>query len=146
MVNKRVSMEDLVSVQVYLTPTQKEYLKSLKPSYSKSIRDMIDGHKSRPNQSLEHDYEELRINEVDHAILLNKIKNREEQNRQDTVRRNERENIEKRGVEILVRLYKEHRGDFGKFPSPLQTWAEALQISQSDLEGVILDAVNLGVE
>ncbi len=91
MANKRVSSENLVSQQIHITPTQKHYLESLDSPISRTIRDLIDGHKSRFNMDLKRLYQRKKELEVELALVSNEIKIREEEIREETEKKNEYE-------------------------------------------------------
>lgn len=143
MVNKRISSEGLVKLQAWVTLTQKKYIESLDEGISDTVRGLIDGHKSHYGMDLRRLYQRKKELEGELAIVSNEIKIRGEEIRQESEKRCEFEALKKRALEILVKKYKEAHGDFGKFNQILQHWAEALTVSQNELQKWTIDAAKI---
>lgn len=146
MANKRVSSENLIKLQVWVTPTQKKYLESLDLGVSRTVRQLIDSHKSLSDMNLKRLYQQKKEFETGLASIVNNIKIYEEEIREESERKNDFEIIKKRALEVLVKLFTEHRGDFTKFKAPLNLWAEALQISPADLQVLVIGAARIKEE
>lgn len=144
MANKRVaSKEDpLVQTIVYLPRSQKNYLDKLEGSTSRVVRELISFHMQRPlaKMQLIQENKELKI-----KLALNEasIKQHEEIEKLEASRKTNFEGRKADGLRVLVRLFRENRGDFSKFKAPLNHWADALQVPPAELQELVIEAAKV---
>jgi len=140
--NKRISSEDLVKLQAWVSPTQKKYVESLDQGVSFTVRQLIDGHKSRFNIDLKRLYQRKKELDTELALVINEIKIREDEIREETEKRSDFEIRKKHALDVLVKDFERHLSD-GKFEKALNFWAEDLPLSLETLRALVVEVAKV---